>query len=150
MTVKSRSLDPQSAELMSINLSGSINTLLPGTKTLPPPNLLFWKNTWLQQSEEIPGKKTPDKLDRKAASMLMNPSGYGIFHCDMESTHGGCNGSVSSPAHQTAQDTKDPKTTLLEMTVGNCRAEGRRSTSSLANVNVTCHFSPAWSSHPKT
>lgn len=42
---------------MSINLSGSINTLLPGTKPLPPPNLLFWKNTWLQQSEAIPGKK---------------------------------------------------------------------------------------------
>lgn len=61
MTVQIRSLDPQSAELMSINLSGGINTLLPGTNSPLPHNPHFWKNTWLQWGEPIPEKKYSGK-----------------------------------------------------------------------------------------
>lgn len=84
-----RSLDPQSAELMSINLSGGINTLLPGTDPLPPRNLRFCRNTWLQQSEPI-----REKLSRKTATYLF---GYGIFHHNLESTSDQCKGVPSFP-----------------------------------------------------
>lgn len=41
VTVQIRSLDPQLAELMPINLSGGNNTLLPGKAPQHPPNRYF-------------------------------------------------------------------------------------------------------------
>lgn len=147
MTVQIRSLDPQSAELMSINLSSSINTLLPGRDPLPPLICFSRRTPGYNRVRQFQEKK-PKQTKHKGSIHAYLAMGFStvIWSPPMTGARGVC------PLLPTTllRTLRIPKPLYWEMTVEHCRAEGRKSASFLASINVTCLFSPAWSSHPKT
>jgi len=137
VTVQMRSLDPQSAELMFINLSSSSNPLFPGTDppppTPPPIICISGRTPGSSKVSQFQGKKK--KIKPANSNWICLAMGFSM--ATWVARVAGARGVGPLLPAQFAQDTKDPKAASLGNHRVRPQASRTESAGSVASIGVT-------------